>query len=421
MLTSGQCLIVYLKKLIIMQTISLRQLRLMLVFLLTGFILSQAYRTLGGVLSVPLRAEFQLDNETLSSIVGSFHIAFGSLQLLIGICVDCFGIRKTILSFAPFTVIGAVLSAMAMSPEMLLLGQVLLGLGCAPAFLVCIVLISRNFPAQKFAGMYGVALGLGSIGLIFTSTPLAMISEQFGWRSSFYILAVCSCLSWLLIYFTVKGIDDSVDSSLNTKQKLLNAWHAISGYKDLLKMKQTWGILSLLFVCYAAFLTLRGLWLGPLLVERFGQSLVFVGNLALALSIISLFSPSIFGRFDPGAGRRYPFLYFMPWIMVVGFIVLALSPSLWVCVACTIVIAIVNSCSVWQVADIRDIYPKEMQGRALALGNSAFFLGISFMQAISGKAHTLLPINGLDVFASVFLMCALVLSVGIIGYITLRR
>ncbi len=404
-----------------MQTLSLKQLRLMLAFLLTGFILSQAYRTVGGVLSVPLKNEFLLDNETLSNIVGSFHVTFGSLQLLIGIWVDCFGIRRTILSFAPFTVIGAVLSGMATSPEMLLIGQILLGLGCAPAFLVCIVLISRNFPAQKFSSMYGIALGLGSIGLIFTSTPLAMISESFGWRSCFYILAVGSFLSWLLIYFTVKDIDDTVDFSLTFKQKMLSALHAVSGYKVLFKMRHTWGILSLLFVCYAAFLTLRGLWLGPLLVERFGQSLVFAGNLALVLSIISLFSPSLFGRFDPGTGNRYRFLCFVPWVMVIGFIVLALSPSLWVSVTCTIVIAIVNSCSVWQVADVRDIYPKEMQGRALALGNSAFFLGVSFMQSLSGNAHAILAINGMDVFASVFFMCAIVMTAGIAGYILLRR
>lgn len=404
-----------------MQTLPLKQLRLMLAFLLTGFILSQAYRTIGGVLSVPLKNEFQLDNETLSSIVGSFHVTFGSLQLLIGIWVDCFGIRRTILSFAPFTVIGAILSGMATSPGMLLLGQILLGLGCAPAFLVCIVLISRNFPAQKFAPMYGIALGLGSLGLIFTSTPVAMISEAFGWRACFYVLAAGSFLSWLLIYFTVRDIDDNIDFSLSFKQKMLNAMQAVSGYKVLFKMRHTWGIFSLLFVCYAAFLTLRGLWLGPLLVERFGQSLVFAGNLALALSILSLFSPSLFGRLDPGTGNRYRFLCFIPWIMVIGFIVLAFSTSLWMSVACTVVIAIVNSCSVWQVADIRDIYPKEMQGRALALGNSAFFLGVSFMQSLSGNAHSILNINGLDVFASVFLMCALVMTGGIVGYILLRR
>ena len=118
-----------------------RNLKLILFFLLSGFVLSQAYRTLGGILSVPLREEFSLDNHQLASIVGSFHIAFGCLQLLVGILVDCFGIRKTILAISPFTILGAVLSATATSPDALLWGQILLGFGCAPAFLVCMVLI----------------------------------------------------------------------------------------------------------------------------------------------------------------------------------------------------------------------------------------------------------------------------------------
>lgn len=404
-----------------MQTLSLKQLRWMLVCLLTGFILSQAYRTVGGVLSVPLRDEFQLDGKALGSIVGSFHIAFGSMQLLVGLCIDCFGIRKTILAFSPLTIVGGLVSAMATSPEMLFWGQILLGLGCAPGFLVCIVLISRHFSAQAFATMYGLALGMGSLGLIFTSTPLAMLSEWLGWRNCFYILVAGSVLSWLLIYFNVRHVDEDPDPSLNLKQKLQRMVQALSGYKELIKMKQTWGIMSLLFVSYAAFLTLRGLWLGPLLVERFNQDLLFVGNFALALSIISLFSPSLFGKLDPGSGNRYRYLCMVPWIMVLGFITLALTHSLWVMMACAVVIAIMNSCSVWQISDVRDIYPKEMHGRAMALGNTSFFMGISFMQSLSGQAYSIWPIAGLDMFASIFLMCAAVLSAGITGYILLRK
>ena len=52
--------------------------------------------------------------------------------------------------------------------------------------------------------------------------------------------------------------------------------------------------------CYAAFLTLRGLWLGPLLMGRFGFSLVESGNVALMLSLIALLVPAILGRLDLG-------------------------------------------------------------------------------------------------------------------------
>ncbi len=402
--------------------LSIKKLKVILFFLLSGFVLSQAYRTLGGILSVPLREEFSLDNHTLASIVGSFHIAFGGLQLLAGIFVDCFGIRKTILALSPFTILGTLLSATATSPDMLLAGQIMLGFGCAPAFLVCMVLIAKHFPAKDFAPMYAIALGTGSLGLIFTSTPTAWISEVYGWRTCFYILAVASTLSWLLIYFGVRDIDQHIEQSRTSlKEKFLMVLKAISGYKELLKIPATPAILSLLFVNYAAFITLRGLWLGPLLVERHQENLVFAGNLALVLSIVSLFSPSIFGRLDPGTGKRYPFLSAVPWIIVIGFIVLIFSQNVWLTVAMAIMIAIATSNSVWQLADAKDVYPASMQGRALALCNTSMFLGIAFMQGVSGQAHNVLPFKGIDMYSSVFLMCALVLAVGTTVYMLMRR
>ncbi len=401
---------------------TLSNIRMMLYFLLSGFILSQAYRTVGGILSVPLKTEFALDSDTLAGIIGSFHIAFGCLQLLIGIFVDSFGIRKTILYFSPLTVAGAVLSGMASSSHMLLWGQVLIGFGCAPAFLVCIVLMSRYFSGKQFSMMYAFSLGAGSLGLVFTSTPTAWLADHFGWRSCFYLLAALSLGTWLLIYFGVRNVDRNLDaSSLPLKQKIMLAVRSISGYKELLTIRETPGILSLVFVNYAAFLTLRGLWLGPLLVERHQESLVFAGNLALILSILSVFSPMLFGKIDPGPGKRYTYLCIEPWALVIGFIVLAFSHNLWVSLAAIVVIAVGASNTVWQLADAKEVYPQNMQGRAMALFNTALFMGASFMQWASGKAQVVLSIAGQDVFTSAFLMCAIVLSAGIISYTVLRR
>lgn len=396
--------------------------KLMLVFLLTGFVLSQAYRTLGGILSVPLRDEFSLSSEQLATIIGSFHVAFGCLQLLMGILIDCFGIRRTILVIAPFSILGAFISALAVSPSMLLIGQVLLGIGCAPAFLVCMVLIAQRFPPMKFAPMYAIALGSGSLGLIFTSTPTAWLSNNYGWRVCFYILGVVSILSWITIFLGVREVDNPKAHKNNTIiDNLKLIYNATLGYKDLLKSKETIGILSLLFVNYAAFLTLRGLWLGPLLVERHEQSLVFAGNLALVLSIVSLFSPSIFGRFDPGPGKRYPYLATIPWIIVAGFVTLSFSQNVWLSIACTILIAILTSNSVWQLADAKDVYPDEMRGRAMAMCNTSMFLGIAFMQSVSGQTKYSLPIKGIDIYSSVFLICAFTMAIGITLYTFIRK
>jgi len=45
-------------------------------------------------------------------------------------------------------------------------------------------------------------------------------------------------------------------------------------FAALFRLPYTPGIVALSFVCYASFITLRGLWLGPMLIERHGYTLV---------------------------------------------------------------------------------------------------------------------------------------------------
>ncbi|NOJ99796.1 MFS transporter, partial [Corallococcus coralloides] len=133
----------------------------------------------------------------------------------------------------------------------------------------------------------GVGMGVGGLGLIFTGTPLAWLVQHGGWRLGFGVLAALSLLSWVLIYLRVH--EPELPESKNRPKE---TWgQAAARFADLFRMPHTWGILILGMCCYAAFLTLRGLWLGPLLMGRFGFSLVESGNVALVLSLIALFVP----------------------------------------------------------------------------------------------------------------------------------
>ena len=145
----------------------------MLLSLTSAFALSQAFRTVAAVLATPLQAEFGLSPQQLGTFAGAFHFAFGAMQLFVGIGIDLHGVRRTVLIGFPLTIAGAVLSALAPSFGMLLFGQVLIGIGCAPAFLACTVFIARQFATERFAAMSGAVLSIGGVGLLVTGTPLA--------------------------------------------------------------------------------------------------------------------------------------------------------------------------------------------------------------------------------------------------------
>lgn len=398
----------------------------MLLTLVSGFALSQAYRTLAGILSVPLTEHFQLSPQAMGLIAATFHYAFGSMQLLMGIGIDVFGIRRTILLAFPLTIAGAMLSALAGSAAQLVLGQALIGIGCAPAFLVCTVFIARHFPAQRFAAISGLAMGVGSLGMIFTGTPLAWLVEHLGWRAGFGLLAALSLLAWLLIAWRVfepsAPANASASAQTTATAQRESPWQALKGYGLLLRMPHTAGILALVFVGYAAFIALRGLWLAPYLDQRFGQSLIFSGNVALALSLISLLSPSLFGRLDPGSNQRRRWLLMrLPWLIVALFLLLAATQQLWLAVAAILTIAVLGGHTVWQYADVRAAYPSHMTGRAMALFTMSMFLGVAVMQTLTGAAAGWALAHGREPFFTVFACIALVMALGVSAYALLPK
>ena len=111
----------------------------MLLALLSAFALSQAYRTVAAIMAPQLQADFRLTPQALGVFAGAFHFAFGALQLLMGVGIDLYGVRRTALAAFPLTIVGAALSAWTTSFGVLVFAQVLIGIGCAPAFLVCTV------------------------------------------------------------------------------------------------------------------------------------------------------------------------------------------------------------------------------------------------------------------------------------------
>ena len=95
----------------------------MLLALLSAFALSQAYRTVAAILALPLQAELQLTPQQLGVFAGTFHLAFGAMQLFMGVGIDVYGVRRTILTAFPLAAAGAALASLAPGYGTLLLAQ----------------------------------------------------------------------------------------------------------------------------------------------------------------------------------------------------------------------------------------------------------------------------------------------------------
>ncbi|WP_312304312.1 MFS transporter [Pulveribacter sp.] len=389
-----------------------RTLLLMLLALTSGFGLSNAFRTVAAIMAAPLQADFALSPQQLGLFAAAFHFAFGAMQVFMGIGIDLYGVRRTILAAFPLAIAGAVLSALAPGFGWLALAQVLVGVGCAPAFLVCTVFIARHFAPQRFAAMSGTAMAIGTLGMLFTGTPLAWLVQQWSWRVGFAVLTALAVLAWLWIW---RSVHEPAAAPHAPQRESVR--QAVARFGTLFTLPHTWGIVVLGAVTYAALIALRGLWLGPMLMQRHGWSLVASGNVALALSVVALAGPVLFGRIDPpDARRRRRWLVACTLAMAALFAALATGGPSWLDVALMLAVGLLSGFIVLQYADVRAAYPADLTGRAMAVFTMAMFLGVALMQWATGWIATLAAARGGDPYVAVMLAIAAVLAVAALAF-----
>lgn len=390
---------------------SLRTAWLMLLVLITGFALSQAFRTAAAIMAPALTQAFALTKQQLGLFAAAFHFSFAGLQLFMGMGIDVYGPRRTILAVFPLAIAGGLITAGAPSFGWLVLGQVLTGIGCAPAFLVCTVFIARRFPGEHFAAVNGAALGIGSVGLLLTGTPLAWVIEAFSWRWGFVALSCLALAAWLSILVFLR--EDEADASARRE---VHVMAALRGYGELFRLPHTLGIFLLALTTYSSFMTLRGLWLAPMLIDRHGFSLVQTGHVAIAISVIGMFAAPLFGRLDPGDARRRDWILACALANAGCFAGMAFGPGAWVEVGLAMLVGLLSGFGSLQYADVRSAYPPHMTGRAIAVFTMAMFLGVAVMQWLTGGVASLAAAGATEPYAAVLGAIALALALGCLAF-----
>ena len=385
----------------------------MLLALAGAFTLSQAFRTVASIMGPPLARELSLSPQQLGMWAAAFHFAFGAMQLVMGVSIDLFGVRRTITAAFPMAIVGAALAANAQSYAPLLIGQILIGTGCAPAFLVCTVFIARHFHADRFTSISGLIMSVSSIGVLATATPMAWLIEISSWRWGFAALGVLAVIAWSLIWWLVR---EPAPRNGHQAQERPHPLTALREMLALFKLPHTPGLIAFAAVAYAGFITLRGLWLGPLLIERHGFSLVQTGNVALVMTLASMVSPAVFGRIDPGGVKRVRWLLMFSVLSAVLLATMGLLPLPWVDVGFAIGYGLLSGYGVLQYGYVHSAYPANVRGRALSLFTMAMFLGISLMQWVTGIAATLAQAAGVEPFTVVLLTMSGMLLAGALAF-----
>lgn len=244
-----------------------------------------------GVALPAIQADLGFTDEGLSWIFNAYVIAFGGLLLLGGKLADVFGARRIFLwGFGVLTAASAV-AGLAGSPDVLLSGRALQGVGAAliaPAALTILMRLFGGQPAElrKAFGFWGASAAAGGTAGVFLG---GVITEWMSWSWTFLInlplgLAVLSAgpLALRAIPGT-KGKIGLIDSGLVTGAIVAAVYAIVTGEHVGWLVPQTLGLLGLAAVLLVTFLGLQAASKQPLLPLRiFRAPGLAAGNLVMA-------------------------------------------------------------------------------------------------------------------------------------------
>lgn len=379
-----------------------------LIALLSAYVLSQFYRAFLPVLAPILAIDIGASADDLARASSLWFLVFAAMQIPVGAALDRFGPRWTAASLFLFGGAGGAFAfAVAQTPVHVMWAMGLLGVGCSPVLMAAYFILARGFSPVIFGTLAGAMIGVGSIGNLAGSAPMAWAVDAFGWRPSMSGLAGLSAVIGVLLIIMVR---DPPRVLSEHKGSVLS----------LLKIPALWPIFALMLVNYAPAAGLRGLWAGPYVADVYGATVVTIGRVTLVMALAMIVGSFAFGPLERLFHTRKWVIFAGNAAGAIALFALWLSPSHSILFA-TVMLAIVGlsgSTFAVLIAHGKAVFPAHLTGRGVTLMNLFGIGGAGVMQFASGSIYlakqTSIPS---DAYAVLFGIFAIVVTLGLLAYL----
>jgi predicted MFS family arabinose efflux permease len=261
------------------------------VVLIAVYAMSQFLRNSVGVIASDLARELQLSASEIGLLSSAFFFSFAAAQIPVGIAIDRYGPKRTMLGTAVLAILGTALFALAPSAPVLILARVVIGLGCSTFLMAPLAIYAKRFPPQRFAVLTSLQMGFANIGTLAATAPLAATAAAVGWRPTFMGAALFTALAVVLAVILVPR-----DTNGSGPRE---SWgEALKGVVLATRVKSFWPVLFAHFTAYSSFATVVGLWGGPWLSDVYGVDLPTRGNLLLIGAVAQMAGLLLWGATD---------------------------------------------------------------------------------------------------------------------------
>ena len=246
-------------------------------------------QTLGTAID-PISLEFGLDNILRGNLLAAFTLTYALTHFFIGIVVD--RVHNISIFFAVMVVgwsMSSLLVAFAHTYSQLMFLRYLLGVWEAVNFPVCLLIISRIFPASERTLASGIFASGAFLATLAAPPVVIYLSTAFNWRYSFVVsggLGFLWLIPWFLIFKTPEKYSEMwVKQTAHLRETVVQSTFAsyLKSYALVLKHPGFWGI-ALIGLGIVPCLYFATLWFPTIFTQSLHHP--FDQSLSVKLSII---------------------------------------------------------------------------------------------------------------------------------------
>ncbi|MFN3933116.1 MAG: MFS transporter [Parvibaculum sp.] len=385
------------------------------------YTVSQFLRSSTGVIAPNLAADLGLRPEGLGILSGAFFLSFALAQIPVGILLDRYGARITMIGSVGIAIIGCFVFAMAEGEAGLTLARVLMGLGCSAMLMGPLMIYRWWFAPEKFAMLSGLQISIGTIGALMATAPLAFSTEMFGWRASFVGAGLVTLVLALAMGFIARDTPPGIVPPERPHETLAQSF---GGIFEVMRWPGVWPLFVMISCGYASFAAVQTLWASPYLADVHGLDLSARGYVLLGITGGQVVGLLIWGYAERifGSIKKPIMAGAIMSASILALLALFEAPALSLVTALFIVFGLNAGYTPLLLAHGRLLFPDRLAGRGITLLNLGNMAGVFVLQALTGALIGQLQRMGISPeagYRATFAALALVLVTALACYSTI--
>jgi ACS family hexuronate transporter-like MFS transporter len=232
-----------------------------------------------------IEQDIPVTNAQFSFLQSAFLIAYAVMYAGGGKLMDVVGTRVGFLGIMVFWSVACASHGLATSVGMLAVSRLLLGMGEGGGFPAATRAVAEWFPVHERSTAMGIVNAGTAVGGVVAPPLLALVLTRADWRAVFYLTSVIGlawAVWWWLDYQTPERHPRLGGDEREVLAPVIGAGHTLEAaprWLSLLRVRQTWGLVTAKFLSDAAWYFYL-FWLPKYLYDARGFDIKAVGAFA---------------------------------------------------------------------------------------------------------------------------------------------